>query len=68
MAIQQYGGTNLTAVWSFDLTMRNLETNAPWDLSRKNVQDRVRKMGVDSKPFMFVGVATVYAVLEAAGA
>ena len=38
-----------------DLTMRDPETNAPWDLSKKSVQDWVRKMVVDSKPFMLVG-------------
>ena len=35
--------------------MRDPETNAPWDLSKKDVQDRVRKMVVGSKPFMLVG-------------
>ena len=54
-AIRRYGGTDLTAGWSLDLTMRDPSTNEPWDLSKKNVQDRVRKMVVDSKPFMLVG-------------
>ena len=35
--------------------MRDPSTNEPWDLSKKSVQDRVRKMVVDSKPFMLVG-------------
>ena len=54
-AIWKYGGTDLTAGWSLDLTMRDPETNAPWDLSKRSVQDRVRKMVIDSKPFMLVG-------------
>ena len=54
-AIRKYGGPDLTAGWSLDLTMRDPETNAPWDLSKRSVQDRVRKMVIDSKPFMLVG-------------
>ena len=54
-AIRRYGGTDLAAGWSLDLIMRDPETNAPWDLSKKSVQSKVRKMVVDNKPFMFVG-------------
>ena len=35
--------------------MRDPETNSPWDLSKKDVQNRVRKMVTVSKPFMLVG-------------
>ena len=54
-AIRQYGGTDLMAGWSLDLTMRDPETDAPWDLSKKSMQDRVRNMVTDSKPFMLLG-------------
>ena len=54
-AIRKYGGTDLTAGWSLDLTMRDPETNSPWDLSKQDVQNRVRKMVTVSKPFMLVG-------------
>ena len=38
-AIRQYGGTDLIAGWSLDPTMRNPETNEPWDVSKKDVQN-----------------------------
>ena len=52
---RQYGNTELVPGWSFDLTMRDPLTNEPWDLSRKDVQQRVTKMVTESKPFMVVG-------------
>ena len=54
-AIQKYGGTDLMAGWRLDLSMRDPEANAPWDFSRKSMQDTVRKMVLGSKPFMLVG-------------
>ena len=46
--------------------MRDPSTNEPWDLSKKNVQDRVGKMVVDSKPFMLVGSppCTPFSILQ----
>ena len=37
-----------------DLTMRDPETNAPWDLRKKSVQKHVSKMVSDSKLFMLL--------------
>ena len=54
-AIRKYGGTVLTSGCSFDLTMRDPETNAPWDLSKRIVQYWVRKMVIGSKPLVLVG-------------
>ena len=54
-AIRKYGDMDLTAGWSLDLTMRDPETNTPWDLSKRSVQNRVKKMVVENKPFMLVG-------------
>ena len=54
-AIRKYSGTQLKAGWSLDLTMRDPETGLPWNLSKKEVQEKVRKMVVNDKPFMLVG-------------
>ena len=54
-ALRRYGGTELKAGWSLDLTMRDPSTGMPWDLSCKITQRKVRKMVVESKPFMLVG-------------
>ena len=54
-AIRRYGKTELIAGWSLDLTMRDPETDAPWDLSKPAVQKKVRRMVIDSKPFMLIG-------------
>ena len=53
--LRRYSGTKITAGWSLDLTMRDPETDKPWDLSRKEVQAKVRKMVVEGKPFMLIG-------------
>ena len=53
--IRRYDGTQLKAGWSLDLTMRDPETDRPWDLSVKETQDKVRKMVVSDKPFMLIG-------------
>ena len=37
------------------MTMRDPSTNKPWDLSKKDVQQKVMKMVVECKPFMVVG-------------
>ena len=54
-SIRRYGKTDLKAGWSLDLTMRDPETDAPWDLSKKAVQQKVKKMVVEGKPFMLIG-------------
>ena len=54
-AVRRYGNTELVAGWSLDLTMRDPETDMPWDLSTPETQKKVRKMVVEMKPFMFIG-------------
>ena len=54
-AIRKYSGTQLKAGWSLDLTMRDPETDRPWDLSVRETQDKVRKMVREGKPFMLIG-------------
>ena len=46
--------------------MRDPETNAPWDLCKKSVHDRMGKMVVSSKPFMLVGSppCTPFSILQ----
>ena len=54
-ALRRCSGTTLKAGWSLDLTMRNPSTGKPWDLSCKTTQAEVRKLVVESKPFVLVG-------------
>ena len=54
-AVRKYGGTQLKSGWSLDLTMRDPATDLPWDLSKRDVQNKVRRMVVEGKPFMLVG-------------
>ena len=41
--------------WSLDLTTIDPKTGERWDLSKVEVQDRVRKLVRDTKPFCIVG-------------
>ena len=41
--------------YSLDLTMKDPATGAPWDLSKPEVQSRVRKLVRDTEPFCVVG-------------
>ena len=65
--IRRYGGTQLKAGWSLDLTMRDPETGQPWDLSVKETQDKVRQMVVSGMPFMLIGSPPMHRVFPTAG-
>ena len=41
--------------WSLDLTMEDPETKRPWDLSKSDVQNRVRDLVRKTKPFCIIG-------------
>ena len=53
--LRRYAGVRLRPGWSLDLTTNDPETGEPWDLSRKDKQDKVRRMIKDGKPFVLVG-------------
>ena len=53
--LRKYGGTELVAGWSLDLTMKDPETDKPWDLSKPEIQDKVGGMVSKGKPFMLIG-------------
>ena len=53
--LREYGGTRLTPGWSLDLTLDDPLTQKPWDLGKKSVRDRVKKLVVEAKPFMLIG-------------
>ena len=52
---RQFGGTTLKPGYSLDLTMKDPATGRPWDLSRADVQSRVRKLIRDTKPYCVIG-------------
>ena len=54
-ALRSYDGTRLTPGWSLDLTMEDPSTGRAWDLSDPKVQARVKKLVVDTKPFLLIG-------------
>ena len=61
-------GMTLTPGWSLDLTTTDPATGEPWDLSREDVQRRVRKLVRETQPFCIVGsISTVHGVVTAAG-
>ena len=50
-----HGGTKLQPGWSLDLTRDDPKTGKPWDLSRPEVQSRVKKLIRQSKPLFVIG-------------
>ena len=54
-ASKKYGGEILTPGWSLDLTVNDPKTGLPWDLSKPAVQDRVRRLVQDTKPYCIIG-------------
>ena len=54
-AMREYSGVQLKPGWSLDLTRRDPMTNRPWDLSKHEVRERVRKLVRSTKPFMLIG-------------
>ena len=49
------GGSTLRPGWSLDLTMNDPATDKPWDLSKTDVQERVRRLVRTTKPYCVVG-------------
>ena len=41
--------------WSLDLTLDDPMTGLPWDLSKRNVRERVLRLVQETKPFMLIG-------------
>ena len=54
-ALRQYGGIELRPGWSLDLTRNDPSTGEAWDLSKRNVRERVRKLVQETKPFIVIG-------------
>ena len=50
-----FDGERLQPGWSLDLTMNDPKTGRPWDLSDASVQNRVKKLVKDTKPFCVIG-------------
>ena len=64
---REFKGETLQPGWSLDLTMNDPVTGAPWDLSRRDVQDRVRKLIRTTKPYVIIGSppCTAFSPLQA---
>ena len=58
----------MSAGWSLDWTMKDPETDRPWDLSKTEVQAKVRRMVSKDKPFMLIGSPPLHCVLAVARA
>ena len=54
-AMRTYDGTKLIPGWSLDLTLCDPSTGEPWDLADPKVQSRVKKLVVETKPFLLIG-------------
>ena len=54
-ALRTYDGTRLVPGWSLDLTLCDPSTGEPWNLADLKVQARVRKLVVETKPFLLIG-------------
>ena len=65
-ALKTFGGTILRPGWSLDLTMDDPLTGQPWDLGKREVRARVRKLVAESKPFMLIGSppCTMFSTLQ----
>ena len=53
--LRPYDGARLTPGWSFDLTRNDPMTGRPWDLCKVEVRRRVRKIIIESKPYLLIG-------------
>ena len=53
--LRKYSRVNLQPCWSLDLEMVDPATSSPWDLSKKDTQNKVKKMILEGKPFMVIG-------------
>ena len=54
-ATQRFGDTVLQPGWSLDLTTKDPSTGQAWDLSNKQIQQKVKKLIRDTEPFCVVG-------------
>ena len=65
-AIRSYGGIQLKPGWSLDLTLNDPMTGEPWDLSKLEVRKRVKKLVIETKPFMLIGSppCTLFSALQ----
>ena len=52
---RKFSGTELTPGYSLDLTMDDPATGQPWDLSKPEVQSKVRKLIRETRPFCVIG-------------
>ena len=50
-----YCGARLKPGWSLDLTRSDPATGLPWDLSDPKVQQRVKRLVIESKPLFLIG-------------
>ena len=50
-----FEGVNLRPGWSLDLTMADPKTGRKWDLSKADVQERVRKLVRQTRPYCVIG-------------
>ncbi len=64
--MSSYDGARLTPGWSLDLTREDPTTGQPWDLGRKEVRQRVRRLVKDTMPFLLIGSppCTVFSSLQ----
>ena len=53
--MSSYDGARLTPGWSLDLTREDPLTGQPWDLGKKEVRQRVRRLVRDTAPFLLIG-------------
>ena len=52
---RKFGGDTLRPGWSLDLTNKDPKTGKAWDLSRPDVQSRVRALVRSSQPYCVIG-------------
>ena len=52
---RSFDGVELRPGYSLDLTLNDPKAGKQWDLSKPQVQDRVRKLIRDTKPFCVIG-------------
>ncbi len=65
-ALREYDGVKLIPGWSLDLTTEDPKTGEAWDLSKKEVQKRVKKLIKDTEPFVVIGSppCTMFSTLQ----
>ena len=68
-AVRSYKAAALKPGWSLDLTRDDPTTGTPWDLSKPEVRERVRKMVRETKPFVVIGSppCTMFCPLQSLG-